>query len=424
MINLVKKTYNLEDFTHEGNVKPYFETAHGFVCFENINKIGIGIGGARGTGDVYVRKTTATASTASPTTPVTVVDITTDGFERLDGKLTMTQYSIGPQLGGKVYSQIIFFETERDLKNFAAITMKTATERNEQDSNKGKAGGGGGGGVYEFGVDANIVALMASAGANVSTIGNETISTRVNYGGGGNNKDGTDATNKYNYEFRLNDTLAYNKGLAVFTITVGGFMFETCFSGQHYKYEESTTTPPTAEDNNDNEDYIFASTEHSTTTTTAKDEKNEDQQRTKDISSTDEAAAATTTSSSSSPLAVHVENLQKFAYSMKNQFVEKVEKIQTKKDNKINAKNDDKSTTTETNTTTTTKNGGVGGGGDNTSSDRSGKENITTDNNDDDREFSRPFKSGLKTTTEEHKKTNAIGLAPVAPGEADRKSVV
>jgi len=415
MINLVKKTYNLEDFTHEGNVKPYFETAHGFVCFENINKIGIGIGGARGTGDVYVRKTTATASTASPTTPVTVVDITTDGFERLDGKLTMTQYSIGPQLGGKVYSQIIFFETERDLKNFAAITMKTATERNEQDSNKGKAGGGGGGGVYEFGVDANIVALMASAGANVSTIGNETVSTRVNYGGGGNNKDGTDATNKYNYEFRLNDTLAYNKGLAVFTITVGGFMFETCFSGQHYKYEEeSTTLPPTAKDNNDNEDYIFASTEHSTTTKTAKDEKNEDQQRTKDISSTDEAAAATTTSSSS-PLAVHVENLQKFAYSMKNQFVEKVEKIQTKKD-KINTNNDDKSTTTETNTTTT-KNGG-GGGGDNTYSDRSGKENTTTDNNDDDREFSRPFKSGLKTTTADHKKANAIGLAPVAPGEA------
>merc|ERR1739848_858258 len=78
--------------------------------------------------------------------------------------------------------------------------------------------------AFEFGVDANIVALSASAGANFSTLGNEAASARVA---------GTD----HSYEYRLNDALQYNKGLAVFTVTLGGLMFETCLSGQEYEYK-------------------------------------------------------------------------------------------------------------------------------------------------------------------------------------------
>merc|ERR1712124_13477 len=72
--------------------------------------------------------------------------------------------------------------------------------------------------------DANIVALSASAGANFSTLGNETASARVA---------GTD----HSYEYRLNDALLYNKGHAVFTVTLGGLMFETCLSGQEYEFK-------------------------------------------------------------------------------------------------------------------------------------------------------------------------------------------
>jgi len=270
MDHLVKKTYNLEDFTLEEKVNPYFETAYGFVCFENVSKIGIGIGGAQGVGDVYVRKTAVSEPTETSTSTSTKV-IKNTSFQLL-GELTMTQYSIGPQLGGKVYSQIIFFHSKNDFNNFV--------NNNSNESKKDNK-------VYEFGVDANIVALEASAGANVSTIGNETVSARVN---------GTD----HKYEFSLNKALTYNKGLAVFTITVGGLMLETCFSGQEYKYEPATTSSSQQRKNirqkNNNRD------------------GNEDG---------DGKNRSTSSSTTADAFADHVENLQKFAKSMKNSFVEK-----------------------------------------------------------------------------------------------------
>merc|ERR1712093_862993 len=45
------------------------------------------------------------------------------------------------------------------------------------------------------------------------------------------------AVTDHSYEYRLNDALLYNKGLAVFTVTLGGLMFETCLSGQEYEYK-------------------------------------------------------------------------------------------------------------------------------------------------------------------------------------------
>merc|ERR1711907_616008 len=133
-----------------------------------------------------------------------------EDFEHL-GKLKMTQYSIGPQLGVKLYSQIIFFETERDLNNFVFANSKSnqlsSSSKKEFANNTDSKKKGGG--VYEFGVDSNIVALVASAGANISTIGNESLSTRVNY-----SPKGAEDSKRFNYEFSLNDTLQYNKGLA------------------------------------------------------------------------------------------------------------------------------------------------------------------------------------------------------------------
>ena len=423
MNKFMKKTYSLEDFTHEEKVKSYFETAYGFVCFENVNKLSLVIGNARGTGEVYVRKTTSTRSSSGA---AVLMSSPISDFEQIDGALSMTQYSIGPQLGAKLYSQIIFFETERDMKNFVIVNINT-NKNNKDNSEPTTASSSSSSilpkksnnGVYEFGVDANIVALIASAGANVSTIGNETLSTRVNYnnndsGHSDNNKDGTEKTpsssnNRYNYEFRLNDTLAYNKGLAVFTIIICGLMFETCFSGQQYKYQESVSasTTATAQDDDkspDNEEYVFASTEAelSTQTTTKKDDRvKEDQPKIKDTSSSPNERTVST-----SPLAGHVENLQKFAFSMKNQLVEKVEQMQTKKDK--NTKKDETSKSTEK-TSSTDININT-----NTDGDSS---NNTTSSSIDSIEYSRPFKSGLKSSTEHDTATATIGMAPAAPGE-------
>merc|ERR1711959_490576 len=137
-------------------------------------------------------------------------------------------------LVGKVYSQIVFFETERDFDNFVVNTPespkpttaadffgvaeegeKTKTTSSSKPVKKK---------TFEFGVDAGVVALGANAGANFSTLGNERASARVA---------GTD----HSYEFRLNNATHYNKGLAVFTVTLAGLMFETCLSGQEYEYK-------------------------------------------------------------------------------------------------------------------------------------------------------------------------------------------
>jgi hypothetical protein len=47
MNKFVKKSQNLEDFKQQANLKTYFETAYGYACFENVEKIGLVIGRAR-----------------------------------------------------------------------------------------------------------------------------------------------------------------------------------------------------------------------------------------------------------------------------------------------------------------------------------------------------------------------------------------
>ena len=108
----------MDIFKKKEELKSYFETAHGFAVFPHIAKGGIGIGGAGGGGEVYI--------------------INKDGTFRKTGEANMIQISFGFQFGGQVYSEIIFFEEEKDFKNFT-------------DGN------------FEFGADANVVALTASA---------------------------------------------------------------------------------------------------------------------------------------------------------------------------------------------------------------------------------------------------------------------
>ena len=114
------------------------------------------------------------------------------------GQTKMNQITYGLQLGGQVYSQMIFFRDKRAFEDFTS-------------------------GNFEFGAQATAVALTAGAQASTST------------GGGGNTSAGTDAdsstvnANERQYDGR--------SGMAVFTIAKGGLMYEATLGGQKFKYE-------------------------------------------------------------------------------------------------------------------------------------------------------------------------------------------
>ncbi len=98
------------------SIKLFFEKAYGYVVFPSVGKAGMGIGGAFGTGKVYERG-------------------------HLVGKSSLTQLTIGFQLGGQVYSEVIFFKDKSHLDDFKR-------------------------GNFEFGAQASAVAVTAGASAN------------------------------------------------------------------------------------------------------------------------------------------------------------------------------------------------------------------------------------------------------------------
>ena len=93
----------------------FFNGAYGFAVFPNIGKGGMGIGGAHGKGQVYKQGAHV-------------------------GDTRMTQVTVGFQLGGQVYSQIILFKDEKSFKDFTS-------------------------GNFEFGAQATAIAITASASA-------------------------------------------------------------------------------------------------------------------------------------------------------------------------------------------------------------------------------------------------------------------
>lgn len=155
-------------FKNAGESAAYFDKSVGYAVFPTIGKAGIGVGGAFGKGKVY--KGGAVIGTTS-----------------------MAKASIGIQLGGQAYTQIIFFETADALKNFTS-------------------------GNFEFGADASAVALTAGASASASTGGG----TTAGISGGKNDADTT--------------SLGYRKGMAIFTVAKGGLMYEASLGGQKYSY--------------------------------------------------------------------------------------------------------------------------------------------------------------------------------------------
>ncbi len=71
----------------------FFDKAQGYAVFPSIKKGGIGLGGAFGKGQVFQDN-------------------------KVIGETSVKQVSIGFQLGGQAFSQIMFFKEKRDLERF------------------------------------------------------------------------------------------------------------------------------------------------------------------------------------------------------------------------------------------------------------------------------------------------------------------
>ena len=158
----------VNSFRNAGASAEFFETAYGYAVFPTIGKGGIGVGGAHGKGRVYVQG-------------------------KHVGNASMTQLTVGFQLGGQAFSQIVFFQDERSFREFTS-------------------------GNFEFSAQATAVAITAGVSAEASTGGGVSAGAS-----GGRN----DATTRHG---------GYRKGMAIFTIAKGGLMYEAALGGQKFKY--------------------------------------------------------------------------------------------------------------------------------------------------------------------------------------------
>jgi lipid-binding SYLF domain-containing protein len=70
-----------------------FDDSAGYAVFATVGKGGLGLGGAHGSGVLYERGTAI-------------------------GNTTLTQVTVGLQIGGQAYTEVIFFETEKSLSSF------------------------------------------------------------------------------------------------------------------------------------------------------------------------------------------------------------------------------------------------------------------------------------------------------------------
>ena len=138
LAKMISDTPKLESFK---------SNAYGYAVFPKVTKAGIGIGGAAGKGVVYEA-------------------------HQITGSSKLRQASIGLQLGGQQYSEVIFFENKESFDKFINGNLK-------------------------FDAQASAVAITVGASVDV----------------------------------------AYQDGLAVFTRTKGGLMYEASIGGQHFEFE-------------------------------------------------------------------------------------------------------------------------------------------------------------------------------------------
>ncbi len=154
-------------FSSAGESGEFFGKTYGYAVFPTIGKAGVGIGGAYGKGRVFV------------------------GGKHV-GNTSVTQLTVGWQLGGQAYSMIIFFEDKRAFDEFSS-------------------------GNFEFSAQATAVAITAGVSAAATTAGSSA-------GASGGKHDATTVGR-------------YHRGMAVFTVAKGGLMYEASIGGQKFSYK-------------------------------------------------------------------------------------------------------------------------------------------------------------------------------------------
>jgi lipid-binding SYLF domain-containing protein len=163
-----KFTDTINVFKKSEAVQPFFKNAYGYAVFPTIGKAGIGIGGSYGTGQVYQGG-------------------------KVTGEVSLIKGSIGWQLGGQAFSQMIFFKDKRAYDEFTS-------------------------GNFEFDATASAVAITAGAQASAGTEG-------ASAGASAGPATGAQAKT------------SYHKGMVVFTHAKGGLMYEASIGGQKFKFK-------------------------------------------------------------------------------------------------------------------------------------------------------------------------------------------
>ena len=150
-------------FKDLGNVSQMMAESYGYAVLPTVGKGGMGIGGAGGKGCVFAGG-------------------------KHTGDVSMGQVTIGWQLGGQAYSELIPFKNKDTYDEFTR-------------------------GEFEFGADATAVALTYGAQAGASTQG-ASASAGDTKGKG-----------------------MWKRGMAVFTLAKGGLMYEASIGGQKYSFK-------------------------------------------------------------------------------------------------------------------------------------------------------------------------------------------
>ena len=132
-------------------IETFFENAAGYAVFPNVGKGGFVVGGAYGKGLVIVN-------------------------EQVDGYTTMSQATVGFQLGGQKYAQFIFFRDQAALEGFKR-------------------------GNFEFGAQASAVAITKGASTDANYDKGVVVFTQA---GGGLMFEGSVGGQKFTYEPKYN----------------------------------------------------------------------------------------------------------------------------------------------------------------------------------------------------------------------------
>jgi lipid-binding SYLF domain-containing protein len=163
-----KYTDTIDIYKKSEAVQPFFKNAYGYAVFPTIGKAGFVIGGSYGTGQVYKGG-------------------------KVTGETSLIKGSIGFQLGGQAFSEMIFFQDKRAYDEFTS-------------------------GSFEF--DATASAVVITAGAQVKA-GTEGATAGASAG------PATGIQAKANY----------HKGMVVFVHAKGGLMFEASIGGQKFTFK-------------------------------------------------------------------------------------------------------------------------------------------------------------------------------------------